>query len=142
MSWKSTLLLCALLIPAIVLSPSAAADTYGADMSHVYGLRPSYDVCLGKASTDTAAILACARAELVYQDKRLNDAYAALMARLDPERQAKLKAEELRWIQFRNDRCANTIDGLQIPEYQAPTCRVEESGRQANLLELRAHLAE
>lgn len=69
-------------------------------------------------------------------------AYDALMRRLDPERQAKLKAEELRWIQLRNDRCATTVDGLEIPVYQAPTCRMEESGRQAYLLELRAHLAE
>lgn len=142
MARKPTFLFSALLIPTLVLGPSAAADEYDPAVAHLFGLRASYNTCLGKAGGDIPAELACTRTELAYQDKRLNEAYAALMARLDPERQAKLKAEELRWIQFRNDRCANTIDGLAIPEYQAPTCRVEETGRQANLLELRAHLAE
>ena len=142
MRMKPALLLGVLLMPTALLSPSAAADEYDPALVHFFGLRASYNDCLGKAGADTTAMLACIRTELAYQDKRLNQAYAALMVRLDAERQAKLKAEELRWIQFRNDRCADTIDGLEIPVYQAPTCRVEETGRQANLLELRAHLAE
>lgn len=142
MALKPTLVLRALLISSVVLSPLAAADECDDAYARLYGLRASYNDCLSKAGDDTAAMLACIHTELVYQDKRLNEAYAELMVRLDPARQAKLKAEELRWIQFRNDRCADTIDGLEIPKDQAPTCRVEETGRQANLLKLRAHLAE
>ena len=106
-------------------------------ISHLYGLRPSYGKCLDKASSATASMRACAMDELDYQDKRLNKAYHALMAKLSPGLKAKLKAEENVWIQYRDNRCAAVIDGLERPELDALSCKVDETGKQASDLEAR-----
>lgn len=76
-------------------------------------------------------------AELSYQDKRLNKAYQALMAKLNPALQTKLKAEEGVWIQYRDARCASVVDGIERPELEPLGCRVEETGKQASDLEAR-----
>lgn len=57
-------------------------------------------------------------AELVYQDKRLSKAYQALMGKLNPTLQAKLKDEEGVWIQYRSNRCASVVDGFERPELE------------------------
>ena len=55
------------------------------------GIRPSYDSCLQRANT-TADMVACSNEEYAYQDKRLNDAYKALMSTLPAAKQASLAA--------------------------------------------------
>ena len=106
-------------------------------LSHLYGLRPSYDRCLAKAAAATEATRACVEEELAYQDKRLNKAYRSLMTKLSPPLQAKLTAEEAVWIQYRDNRCASVVDGIDRSELESLGCRVEETGKQASDLEAR-----
>jgi uncharacterized protein YecT (DUF1311 family) len=119
----------------------SSAATHATDeqtvISHLYGLRPSYAQCLDKASSATATMRTCMTDELAYQDKRLNEAYRALMAKLSAALQSKLKAEENVWIQYRNNRCATVLDGLERPELDALSCKVDETGKQASDLEAR-----
>lgn len=130
-------------ITATCLLPNLGAATTNAQgeqgvISHLYGLRPSYAQCLEKASSATAPMRACIADELDYQDKRLNKAYHTLMAKLSPILQAKLKAEENVWIQYRDNRCATIVDGLEVPELDALSCKVDETGKQASDLEARS----
>lgn len=124
----------------LLADPSNAASQVNVEqvvLSRLYGLRPSYGQCLDKASPATAPMRACAMDELDYQDKRLNKAYRALMAKLSPTLQARLKAEENIWIQYRDNRCATVVDGLARPELDALSCKVDETGKQASDLEAR-----
>lgn len=106
-------------------------------LSHLYHLRRSYTQCLDKAAGTTVPTKKCIAEEMDYQDKRLNKAYQALASKLSPDLQAKLKAEEKIWIQYRDNRCATVIDGLERPELASLDCKVEETGKQASDLEAR-----
>ncbi|WP_172461890.1 lysozyme inhibitor LprI family protein [Dyella jiangningensis] len=136
MTTKWTVVMALLLIPSLSNASSGVHDEQ-AVISRLYGLRPSYGQCLDKASSATAPMRTCAMDELDYQDKRLNKAYRALMAKLGPALQAKLKAEETIWIQYRDNRCAAIVDGLERPELDALSCMVDETGKQASDLEAR-----
>ncbi len=125
-----------LLLPSLSNAASHVNDEQ-AVISHLYGLRPSYDQCLDKASSATTPMRACVMDELDYQDKRLNKAYHALMAKLSPALQTTLQAEENVWIQYRDNRCATVVDGLERPELDALSCKVDETGKQASDLEAR-----
>lgn len=125
------------LLPCLCNAASAPKDDQGA-ISRLYGLRPSYGQCLDKAASMTAPMRACIADEMDYQDKRLNKAYQTLMTKLSPSLQAKLKAEENVWIQYRDNRCAAVVDGLERPELDALSCKVDEAGKQATDLEARA----
>ena len=59
------------------------------------------------------------------------------MAKLSPPLQAKLKAEENVWIQYRDNRCASIVDGVERPELEPLGCKVEETGKQATDFEAR-----
>lgn len=127
----------ALLLLPLVCSAATSAKDEQAAISKLNGLRPSYDTCVTKAAGSTAPTRACMEEELAYQDKRLNKAYHALMSKLKPTLQAKLKAEENVWIQYRDNRCATVIDGLEQPELEPLGCKVEETSKQAADLEAR-----
>jgi len=125
-----------MLLPLLCNAATSAADEQ-AVISKLYGLRPSYGPCVTKAAGSTAPTRACMEDELAYQDKRLNKAYQALMAKLNPSLQAKLKAEEKLWMQYRDNRCAAVIDGIERPELEPLGCKVDETGKQASDLEAR-----
>lgn len=125
-----------LLLPLLCQAAASAKDEQ-AVISKLNGLRPAYGPCLAKAAGATAPMRACMEDELAYQDKRLNKAYQALMAKLNPKLQAKLKAEENIWIQYRDNRCASVVDGIERPELEPLGCKVDETGKQASDLEAR-----
>lgn len=133
----------AVMVACFLPAPSSAmthVQDEQAPISRLYGLRPSYGQCLDRALSATAPMRACIADELDYQDKRLNTAYRALIAKLSPALQAKLKAEEKVWIQYRDNHCATVVDGLERPELDALSCRVAETGKQASDLEARLFL--
>ena len=104
-------------LPLLCAAATSAKDEQ-AVIAKLNGLRPSNGSCLAKASGATALMRACMEAELVYQDKRLSKAYQALMGKLNPTLQAKLKDEEGVWIQYRSNRCASVVDGFERPELE------------------------
>lgn len=123
-------------LPLLCAAATSAKDEQ-AVIAKLNGLRPSYGSCLAKASGAMAPMRACMEAELDYQDKRLNKAYQALMRKLNPTLQGKLRAEEDVWMQYRNNRCASVVDGIDRPELEPLGCKVEETGKQASDLEAR-----
>jgi uncharacterized protein YecT (DUF1311 family) len=126
--------LAMLFLPGLSVATSQPQDDQAAA---AYGLRPSLGQCLDQAQSATAPMRTCLADELDYQDKRLNKAYHALMAKLNPALQAKLKAEEKTWIQYRDNRCAPVVDGIERPELDGLSCKVDETGKQASDLEAR-----
>lgn len=127
----------ALLLSPLLCSAATSVKDEQVVISKLNGLRSSYGPCLAKASSATAPMRACMEAELDYQDKRLKKAYQALMAKLSPTLQTKLKAEEGVWIQYRDNRCASVVDGIERPELEPLGCKVDETGKQASDLEAR-----
>ncbi|WP_266170542.1 lysozyme inhibitor LprI family protein [Dyella subtropica] len=129
-------------VSMLLLSPTlwgtaTSAQDEQAVVSRLYGLRPSYGQCLLKAGDATAPNKGCMEVELDYQDKRLNKAYQAMMAKLSPALRVKLKAEEAVWIQYRDNRCASVVDDIERPELEPLSCKVDETGKQATDMEAR-----
>ncbi len=95
--------------------------------------------CIGKSGGSDFAMIECNGTEYTKQDRRLNDAYRKLLARV-----SKPKAEELRKVQrawiayveahckflYDNDELAGTLDRLA-----ASNCSVTERATRATDLE-------
>jgi uncharacterized protein YecT (DUF1311 family) len=103
-------------VPVIALwflmaARSVSAEMFGAD----------YQPCGDKPNT--LAIVECVQAKTKAADERLNAAYKALQARIDPaQRQPLLNAERL-WVQYRDANCG--FYGAQegsIRQVQAAEC--------------------
>ena len=62
-------------------------------------LSPALDKCLDKAAGVTAAMVDCIGAETAVQDKRLNAAYKAAIAKQTPARQKQLQSVQRLWLQ-------------------------------------------
>ena len=71
------------------------------------GITEPFYRCTHEAAGDMVGLGQCATAERKVQDKRLNDAYAALMGKLDENGKAHLRAAERAWIEF-NARSVDT----------------------------------
>jgi uncharacterized protein YecT (DUF1311 family) len=107
----------------------------GAVLSYLYHYRPSYDECTSKAGTSMYGMVACTKAELSYQDARLNKAYKALMAKLPAEKQAKLKSDENIWIQYRDTHCPSGPNDQDSPVGEYESCMLTKTAEQATFLE-------
>ena len=82
---------------------------------------PGFQPCGDKPSTP--AIVECVQAKTNVADQRLNAAYKALQARIDPaQRQPLLSAQRL-WVQYRDANCGfyGVQDG-SIRQVQAAEC--------------------
>jgi uncharacterized protein YecT (DUF1311 family) len=130
-----------LFVGLLIVAPIARAQdakpppNIGAVLSYLYHSRPSYDGCIREAGTSIYGMLDCTNAELAYQDRRLNKAYGALMAKLSPKGQAKLKADENIWMQYRDTNCSAGPDGLDRPVGDAESCKLMKTAEQATDLE-------
>ena len=91
--------LCATALPAI------AADR--AEIEARYS--PTFQPCMD-ADPSTAGMVQCMAAENEFQDKELNARYRAVMAELNAEQQAKLKAAQRAWIAYRDAWCEAQYD--------------------------------
>jgi uncharacterized protein YecT (DUF1311 family) len=77
---------------------NSAEDKYSAN----------YNRCMnsGEAAQGvTNALAQCLSDELTLQDVRLNTAYKAVMADLEPERQSSLRGAQRQWIKDRDSKC-------------------------------------
>ena len=107
----------------------------GAVLSYLYHYRPSYDECVSKAGTSMYGMVDCTKAELAYQDVRLNKAYKALMAKLPAKGQAKLKSDENIWIQYRDTHCPTGPNDQNSPVGEYESCVLTKTAEQATYLE-------
>jgi len=110
-------------------------SNFNAAVSYLYHFRPSYDECVAKAGTSMSGMVDCTKAELAYQDVRLNKAYKALMAKLSPEGQAKLKKDENIWIQYRDTNCPMGPSDANSPVGEYESCMLTKTADQATYLE-------
>lgn len=105
------------------------------------GIRASYSRCMQK-SLATSAWRDCTDTESAYQNKRLNAAYNALIAKLDLGHQAKLRSDERTWLRYRDAFCQAQPYGLNQPESANLGCTMQENARRASYLESLVSLAE
>jgi uncharacterized protein YecT (DUF1311 family) len=94
-------------------------------------LRPSYVACLRKGGEVEDAV-ACIRGEYDHQDRRLDQAFRQLSARMAGERRAQLAAEQGRWSRWRDARC-----GREEIEVAVADCMLEMAADRATQLEER-----
>ena len=82
---------------------------------------PGFQPC-GK-KTSTLAVVECVQAKTNAADQRLNAAYKALQAQVDPAQRQPLLAAQRLWVQYRDANCAfyGTRDG-SIRQVQAAEC--------------------
>jgi uncharacterized protein YecT (DUF1311 family) len=83
----------------------------------------------------SAAMFRCLRAELDFQNSRLNAAYEAAIATRDAAGQADLRAQERDWIRLRDEKCSGEATGGTIDMVGVPNCLIDETIRRRLALE-------
>lgn len=99
--------------------PVVAGLAAGPARGEMFG--PGYQPCGNQPNT--LAIVECVQAKTKAADQRLNAAYKALQARIDPaQRQPLVKAQRL-WVQYRDANCGfYAAQQGSIREVQAAEC--------------------
>jgi len=100
-------------------------------------LTKQFSVCMDKADGVTQHMVECIDAEIKRQDARLNKAYKALVADLNPERKKQLLEAQRAWLKFRDTNCAFYFDpeGGTIARVQAVDCMMTMTASRAKELE-------
>lgn len=100
-------------------------------------LTKQFSVCMDKADGVTQNMVECIDAEIKRQDARLNKAYKALVADLNPERKKQLLEAQRSWLKFRDTNCAFYFDpeGGTIARVQAVDCMMTMTASRAKELE-------
>lgn len=108
-----------------------AANANDADLSKQYA------ACMDKSGGVTVAMIECITAEHQRQDVRLNKAYKALMADLNPERKKQLQAVQRAWLKFRDGNCSfyDDPDGGTLARVSANNCMMTSTASRARELE-------
>ncbi|HEX7816653.1 lysozyme inhibitor LprI family protein [Dyella sp.] len=118
--------------PSIPL-PSNRDNT--AAYAQAVGLRRSYVACLMAADDVPKARIDCASQEARYQRMRKQQALTRLLSSHVGIEGKQIRAEERRWITFRDDFCASDDDA------ETDVCLVEQTADRATQLEGRIELA-
>lgn len=100
-------------------------------------LTKQFGVCMDKADGVTQHMVECIDAEIKRQDARLNKAYKALVADLNPERKKQLLEAQRAWLKFRDTNCAFYYDpeGGTIARVLAVDCLMTMTASRATELE-------
>lgn len=100
-------------------------------------LTKQFSVCMDKADGVTQHMVECIDAEIKRQDARLNKAYKAVVADLNPERKKQLLEAQRAWLKFRDTNCAFYYDpdGGTIARVQAVDCLMTMTASRAKELE-------
>ena len=122
------------LAPAPPTAPLPSPDTPTA-AEKTSMTRPSYDHCLEQTEGVTPAIQECVDTEYEYQDKRLNDAYKALLTKLPQERHDGLREQQRAWIKKRDADCDTGPEPGQGQTLEANACLVDMTAARAGELE-------
>jgi uncharacterized protein YecT (DUF1311 family) len=112
-----------------------AAAASAATSPQKESLRASYQRCIDASGGVTSSINDCIGAEADYQDKRLNSVYRSLLSKLDDKGKQKLRSDERNWIAYRDSHCAADKDSGTAGMLDSNACLLEETAKQANILE-------
>ena len=120
--------------PIVLVALMVAAGTARAGEAK---LSPALEPCLDKAGGVTTEMVNCIGAETAVQDKRLNAAYKAAVAKQTPARQKELQAVQRLWIQFRDANCkfAFDPDGGTMAHVESTNCFLTMTAERAQELE-------
>lgn len=97
--------------------------------------RASYQQCIDQTEGVTPAIQECVDEEYEYQDKRLNDAYKALLAKLPAARHDGLREQQRAWIKKRDADCDSGPEPGQGQVLEANACLLDMTAARAGELE-------
>lgn len=100
-------------------------------------LTKQFSACMDKSGGVTQHMVECIDAETKRKDARLNKAYKALVADLNPERKKQLLEAQRAWLKFRDTNCAFYYDpeGGTIARVQAVDCLMTMTANRATELE-------
>jgi uncharacterized protein YecT (DUF1311 family) len=114
------------IIPALALMATLPVE------AEMFG--PGFQPCGEK--TSTLAVVECVQAKRALADQRLNAAYKALQARIEPTQRQPLVLAQRLWVQYRDANCGfyGTHDG-SIRQVQAAECMRSMTDDRAHELE-------
>ncbi len=96
-----------------------------------------FSTCIDKAGGVTSSMLACIGTENKLQHGRLNKAYQALSASLQPARKTLLLEAQRAWIKFRDTNCSfyGDPDGGSMARVSGQDCVMRATTERARELE-------
>lgn len=97
--------------------------------------RPQYQRCLDASGGVTPTMQDCIDAEYAYQDRRLNQVYRRLIARLPKAEAARLRERQRAWIGKRDRDCDPGAAPGQGQLLGADGCRVRKTAERATQLQ-------
>lgn len=121
------LLLAALSIACVPVAASAVE----------LGSSKQFSTCMDKSGGVTSSTIECITTENKLQDARLNKAYKALSADLQPVRKTQLLEAQRAWIKFRDTNCSFYADpdGGSMARVSANDCVMRATTERARELE-------
>ena len=121
------LLLAALSIACVPVAASAVE----------LGSSKQFSTCMDKSGGVTSGMIECITTEHKLQDARLNKAYKALSADLQPVRKTQLLEAQRAWIKFRDTNCSFYADpdGGSMARVNANDCVMRATTERARELE-------
>lgn len=99
---------------------------------------PALRACLDKPENQaTMGMVDCMAAETRIWDQRLNREYQATLRALEPETQARLRAAQRLWVQYRDANCLThrTLTGGSIDQLTGADCMMRMTAWRAIELE-------
>ncbi len=113
------------------LVPKRPDDSY-----RMANLRPEYDRCIEAADAVTPELLVCGQEELEYQEKRLEEAFARMLAMPDSEEKDALLDAQAAYMHDTNRHCAPhpEQDG-QGQLLDAQSCRINRVANRVEALQ-------
>ncbi len=99
-------------------------------------LSDTYQACMEKADGVTMSMHACMDAEIIVQDKRLNENYRDYIKDLTPERKKKLVEVQRLWIKYRDLKCGFLYDpdGGTFAGILGHSCQLDMTAERADEL--------
>lgn len=102
-------------------------------------LSKAFGKCTDKSGGSDFKVIECLGAEYTRQDKRLNDAYRKLLARLSKQKGEELRKVQRVWLAYVEAECAFLYDNEAFAgtadRVDASSCNVTERARRAADLE-------
>jgi uncharacterized protein YecT (DUF1311 family) len=95
--------------------------------------------CIDKSGGSDFTMIECYGAEYTAQDRRLNNAYRKLLARLSKSKADELRKIQRAWLAFAESKCGFLYDNEDfsgtLDRLSASACNVTERARRATELE-------
>ncbi|MFK3648949.1 lysozyme inhibitor LprI family protein [Lysobacter enzymogenes] len=125
------------LLPLVLACATCAAAPARkhAETAHAGVLRPQYQRCVDASGGAAPAMQDCIDEEHAWQDRRLNETYRRLIARLPANAAASLRERQRAWIRQRDRDCDPGATPGQGQLFDADSCRTRRTAERAAQLQ-------